>query len=147
MTQTSKLIIPGLGGLYAALEDWTLPLLRVMTGLWLVPHGWSKLSGGMPGTAEFFQSVGFSPGLLWAWLVALTEVVGGLFLAAGFLTRLVAIPIFIFLITAAFFHSAQGFMWNNGGLEYPLFWAVAALIFLVRGGGKASVDSMIGKEF
>ena len=147
MTQTSKLIIPGLGGLYATLEEWTLPLLRIVTGLWLVPHGWGKLAGGMQGTADFFQSAGFSPGLLWAWMVALTEVVGGLLLAAGFLTRLVTIPIIVFLLAATSFHSGNGFMWSNGGFEYPLFWALAALIFLVRGGGKFSVDQAIGKEF
>jgi putative oxidoreductase len=147
VTQTSKLIIPGLGGLYAAIEEWTLPLLRIVTGLWLLPHGWSKLSGGLQGTADFFQSAGFSPGLFWAWMVALTEFFGGLFLAAGFLTRLVTIPIIIFLLAAASFHSSNGFMWSNGGLEYPLFWAVSAFIFLIRGGGKASVDRMIGKEF
>ena len=147
MAQTSKLIIPGLGGIYAAFEEWTLPLLRIVTGLWLIPHGWGKLSGGMQGTADFLQGVGFAPGVLWAWLIALTEVVGGLFLAAGFLTRLVAIPIVIFLITAAVFHSSNGFMWSNGGSEYPLLWAVAAFVFLIRGGGKASVDRAIGKEF
>jgi putative oxidoreductase len=146
VTQTSKLIVPGLGRLYVALEDWALLLLRIATGLWLVPHGWGKLFGGIQGTADFFQSAGFSPGLLWAWLVALTEVLGGLFLAAGFLTRLVAIPIIIFLLTAASFHSSNGFMWNNGGFEYPLFWALAAFVFLIRGGGRLSVDGAIGKE-
>lgn len=147
MAQRSRLIVPALGGLYAALGDIALTLLRLVTGLWLVPHGWYKLDGNMAAAAQYFSGLGFTPGLLWAWMVALTEFGGGLCLASGFLTRLAAIPIIVFMLTATVHHSVNGFMWNDGGFEYPLFWAVSALVFLVRGGGRYSLDRLIGREF
>jgi len=44
------------------------------------------------------------------------------------------------------FHSANGFYWNKLGFEYPLFWAIVVFYFLVRGGGKYSLDAVIGRE-
>jgi putative oxidoreductase len=41
----------------------------------------------------------------------------------------------------------NGFFWNQGGFEYPLMWATVVLVFLVRGGGKASVDSLLARSF
>jgi putative oxidoreductase len=76
----------------------------------------------------------------------LTEFVGGICLAIGLATRLVAIPIFIFLLTAVSYHSKNGFYWDRGGLEYPLMWAAVVLVFLVHGGGKASADHLIGRS-
>lgn len=34
-----KLLIPAFGSIYAALTPLCEPLLRVVTGLWLIPHG------------------------------------------------------------------------------------------------------------
>lgn len=121
-------------------------MLRAVTGLWLLPHGIPKLAGGVSGTAEMLASSGYVPGLFWAWAIALTEVVGGTLLAIGLLTRLAAAAIVIFMITAAVYHSPNGFLWGEGGWEYPAMWATAALVFLVRGGGRLSVDRAIGRE-
>jgi putative oxidoreductase len=41
----------------------------------------------------------------------------------------------------------NGFFWTNKGFEYPLMWGIAALFFLIRGGGAYSVDRAIGREF
>lgn len=145
-TPQSNLVIKPLAPVYAAAEPYMLPMLRIVTGLWLLPHGWPKVTGGAAGTAEFLESVGYAPGIFWAWAIGLTEVIGGLLLAAGFLTRLAAFAIFIFMINAAIFHSQNGFLWGQGGWEYPAMWAALALVFLVRGGGYLSVDRAIGRE-
>ena len=39
-----------------------------------------------------------------------------------------------------------GFFWNKSGLEYPLLIGAVALVFLIRGGGKYSIDRAIGRE-
>ena len=55
-----KLIIPGLGGVYDRLSDYSWPLIRFAAGAMLVPHGWAKLfDGGLAGTAEFIAKVTF----------------------------------------------------------------------------------------
>jgi putative oxidoreductase len=144
-TTQSNLIIKPLAPVYAAAEPYVLPLLRVITGLWLLPHGIPKI-GSFGGTAEFLGGLGYHPGWFWTLVVILTEVVFGLMLAAGVLTRLAALFIFIHMLNIIAFHWGNGFSWSDGGWEYPGMWAVAALVFLVRGGGNLSVDRALGRE-
>ena len=42
----SRLIIPGLGGIYDGLGSLAYPFLRFCFGAFFVPHGWSKIIGG-----------------------------------------------------------------------------------------------------
>lgn len=132
--------------------SWTI--VRVTTGLILVPHGAQKLfgwfgGGGLNGTAQFFeQSLGLYPGLLFAGVAGLTEFAGGLLLALGFLTRLSALAVVALMGYAAFaVHLGNGFFWTNGGYEYPLLWGLIALALVLRGGGAWSVDNAIGWKY
>lgn len=139
----TPLILLQLRRVYDALDPWTLPLLRIVSGMAMAMHGWVHVNADMNATAAYFEGEGFVPGVFWAWAVTLTEFVGGICLALGLATRIVAVPIFIFLLTAVFYHSKNGFYWDQGGFEYPLMWAVVVFIFLVKGGGKASVDALL----
>ena len=146
-------IIRPLDSLYNALEPFALPMIRVTSGLLLVPHGCQKLFGWFGGTGleaagQGFASMGFAPGHFWAALVALTEVAGGLCLALGLLTRPAAAAIAIFMAVAVVqVHWPNGFFWTDKGFEYPLLWGIVALAFVIRGGGRYSVDALIGHEF
>lgn len=146
-------IVPWLGRLYDALSPLALPMIRVTAGLLLLPHGAQKLFGwfggkGLEGTAQYFATQGFEPGYFWALLVALTEFVGGSLLALGLLTRPVAAMIAGFMAVAVFQqHWPNGFFWTNKGFEYPLLWGVVALAFVLLGGGRYSLDALIGREF
>ncbi len=119
-------IIPLLGPLYDALSPLAMPMIRITAGVLLLPHGCQKLFGwfggkGLPATAEYFASSGFEPGYFWALAVAFTEVVGGLCLALGFLTRPAAAAIAGFMATAVVqAHWPNRFFWTNKGFEYPL---------------------------
>ena len=144
-TPRSNLVVGQLAPVYAAAEPYALPLLRVVTGLWLLPHGLPKI-GNFGGTAEFLGGLGYYPGWFWTLVAILTEVVFGLMLAVGFLTRLAALIIFIHLLNVFAYHWSNGFLWPEGGWEYPGLWATAVLVFLVRGGGHLSVDRAIGRE-
>lgn len=123
------------------------PALRATVGLLLVPHGYAKLFGGLQGTADFFASVGYEPAFALALTVGLVEFVGGLMLALGLLTRPVALAVAVFMANAVLFHAGNGFLWTQGGYEYPLMWGIAALFFAVRGGGRVSLDRLLGREF
>jgi putative oxidoreductase len=155
MTDTTiaanSLVVPGLGRIYAALSPLTLPLLRVATGLLLMPHGAQKLfgalgGGGLAGTGQFFESIGYVPGVFWALVVGIVEFFGGFAIAVGFATRIAATLAFVVLVNAALFHLPNGPFAGNGGYELALLWAVAALVFAVRGGGTLSVDRALGRE-
>jgi len=146
MPDSSRLIIPALGGLYHALAPVTEPLIRLVAGLSLAAHGYAILFGNHAAFADFFEDAGFAPGMLWVWVIGLTQFVGGIFLGLGLLTRVVAVPILVFLLTAVVYHWQFGFYWDIKGFEYPLFWAIVVFHFLVRGGGPRSLDALIGRE-
>ncbi len=150
----TQLFIPGLAGLYKAGTCIAYPLIRITVGLFLMPHGAQKLFGmfggyGIAGTGEFFGTqLGLNPGWLWALVVGLVEFVGGLALVLGFLTRPAAAAVVVVMAVAVFrVHMANGYFWNNGGYEYPLMWGLMALAVFFKGGGQASIDRKIGREF
>lgn len=146
MYQANRLVFPLLGRVYDALAPATEPMIRVIAGLALAMHGYPKLFGATAANAAFFAKAGFHPPLFWAILAGSTEFIGGLCLAAGLFTRLVSAPILIFLLVAVSYHAPNGFYWNRLGFEYPLFWAIVVFHFLVRGGGRWSLDALIGRE-
>ena len=150
-TQTRP-IIPALGSIWSTLKPLSPVIVRITTGLLLVPHGAQKLFGafggyGLEGTAGWLESIGFVPGYFFALAIGLLEFVGGLMLTVGFLTRPVAAAILFFMAVAVSTHLPAGYFWNEGGFETPLMWGLLALSVLIQGGGKFSVDHKIGREF
>jgi len=150
-TTAPRPYVPAFSKIYAAFDPIALLLLRVTLGLTLFPHGCQKLFGWFGGAGfekftGFFDKMGWHPAAFWVALVALTEIVGGLLLAFGFLTRFAAAAILIFMINAIWATSAKGFFWTQGGMEYSLLIGVVALVFLIKGGGRYSIDHAIGRE-
>lgn len=146
--------IPRLGSLWANLEPATYALMRVVTGGVLFLHGAGRLRiidiGGptVESTARFNSSLGFEPGLLWSYYITGLELVGGLLLVLGLLTRPVALLFTGFLIVATFYVTPRfGFWSRDGGVEYAALLLVLILSILVRGGGAYSLDRRIGREF
>jgi putative oxidoreductase len=145
--QQPRLFIPALGVLYRTFAPITEPLIRVVAGGSLAIHGFPILFGDKAIAAKFLESVGFHDGLFWSYIVGGVEFFCGLFLALGLLTRLVAGPIIGFLLIAIVtYHWQYGFAWESRGIEYPLFWSIVVFHFLVQGGGRWSLDALIGRE-
>ena len=93
MQQQPRLLIPALGANYRTFAPITEPLIRVVAGGSLAMHGYTILFGDIGAAAKFLESTGFQNGLFRAYVVGAVEFVCGLFLALGFLTRVVAAPI------------------------------------------------------
>jgi putative oxidoreductase len=146
------LYVPALGGIYSSLDGLVEPLLRVFVGLMLMPHGAQKLfgmfgGGGISGTAQFFENSGYAPAVFWVVVVGLTELVGGFAIAVGLFTRLAAALAFIEMaVLVLIHHMPNGFFVTKGGYEFALLWGIALFYFLIRGGGRYSIDAQIGKE-
>lgn len=89
----------------------------------------------LPGTAQFFESIGL-PGPL-AYLVFAAEAVGGIALVLGVQTRWSALALVPVALGAAWAHAGAGWLFTNpgGGWEYPLFLAVATLAQSLLGDG------------
>jgi putative oxidoreductase len=147
----AKPLVPALAPLTETLSPYAEPALRATAGLLLVPHGAQKLFGwfggyGLEATSNFFAAkLGLPPSL--ALLAGLIEFAGGLMLAAGLATRAVSLLVAGVMAVAVFHvHLANGLFWTQGGIEYPLLWGVVALAFAVKGGGRYSLDAIIGRE-
>lgn len=151
-TDTNPLLLPALRPAYATLSHVADAVLRVAAGAFLVPHGAQKLfgwfgGGGLAGTGQFFETqLGYSNGLLVALAVGSVEVFGGLALALGLGTRLAAAAVAVLLAVASTVHLPIGFFWTSGGWEYPVLWSILALSYAVKGGGRYSLDRLIGRE-
>ena len=101
---------------------------------------------GVEATGQFFAGKLGLPASF-ALLAGLIEFFGGLALALGLLTRPAAALVFGMMAVAVVqVHLANGFFWTNMGYEYPLMWGILALSFVVRGGGRYSMDAAIGRE-
>jgi putative oxidoreductase len=69
-------------------------------------------------------------------------------LAIGLFTRPVALAIAIEMLVISFdVYWPNGFFAGTRGYEHTLLWGLIALAIAARGGGKQSVDALIGKEF
>jgi putative oxidoreductase len=152
-SQPTRPLVPVLGRLEQALSPFAEPLLRLIAGLMLVPHGAQKLFGwfggyGLEGTGQFFASkLGLEPGILMAGLAGSVEFFAGLALAIGLLTRPAAGAVaFMMVVAIATAHWNAGFFNTNGGYEFALLWGVVAAFYVVRGGGRYSIDRLIGRE-
>lgn len=151
-----KLLIPALNPIYTALNPLLDPLLRIITGLWLIPHGAQKLFGwnagpnqpvGFDALSQAFEKYLHLPGVFGP-LAALIEFVGGILLVLGLLTRPAATIVFVELLIAFItVHLPNGFFADAHGFEYVLMWTALAGVVAVRGGGRFSVDALIGREF
>jgi len=89
----------------------------------------------LPGTAEFFVSIGL-PAFL-AYVVFAMEAVGGMLLVLGVGTRYVAAALIPILLGAAWAHAGNGWVFSapNGGWEYPLFLTLTAFVQVLLGDG------------
>lgn len=151
-TSERAYVLPALGRAYAAMGEFAEAGLRIAAGLFLVPHGAQKLFGlfggyGVEATGQFFETqLGFANGFLAALAAGSVETFGGLLLALGLLTRPAAAAIAALLLVAMTVHVPNGFFWTDGGWEYPVLWAAVALVFVVKGGGRFSLDRLVGRE-
>jgi putative oxidoreductase len=148
---TTRLIIPGLAGLYQTVSPYSYALVRFVAGAILVPHGYTKLFvSGVQGVADHVvTALGLPMPLAWAYLLGVLECFGGAALAVGLLTRPLALMLTIEFTIITFWHSGNGFAFSSphGGYEYPLVLTVVYAAIFFRGAGRCSIDRMIGKEF
>lgn len=124
--------------------DLGLLWMRVLIGLGIMTHGYPKIFGGkMEGFTNLTADLGFPIPGFFAWLAALTELVGGLLIAIGAGSRIIALLLFGTMFVAAFMqHGGDPFNEREMALLYMTF--AGTLIF--TGPGKYSVDSMIVRQ-
>lgn len=120
--------------------DVGLLVVRLWFGVVLaMGHGYGKVTDLSKMTASVARHGLPMPAVLGA-VASFSELVGGLMIAVGLLTRLAALPVIGTMLVAAFqVHAADPFARK----ELALCYAVAALAVLVAGPGRYSLDALL----
>ena len=146
---------------------WNIGLLLLrFTGLYLAfGHGHMKIASLMHGEAGGFidaiTAMGLPQPVLFAWLAACAEFIGGILVFVGFLTRIAAAFAAIDLCVAAIgAHHAHLQFLNAVGIytvspdtlktwgkpELAIVYALAMLCLVFCGAGRISIDGMIRRR-
>ncbi|GHD98139.1 DoxX family membrane protein [Streptomyces alanosinicus] len=133
-------------------RDLGLLLLRLGTGGVLAAHGAQKLfgwfgGGGLEGTGQFMESVGYAPGRVSATAAGLAETGGGTLLALGLATPAAGAAAAGAMAGAAAVHLPSGFFAQGGGYEYAASLGLAAAGLAIAGPGRLSLDHALGHVF
>jgi putative oxidoreductase len=145
----TKLIFPALAGLYQSFSPYSYAFMRFATGAILLPHGIQKLltvpiSRFAPNIAA--KGLPFAEAL--AYLTYFAESVAAACLAIGLFTRIAAATIgFEMLVIVCLFQWQFGYFWTVRGYEFALLWLLLCIGIFFKGGGRYSIDRLIGKEF
>jgi putative oxidoreductase len=111
-----------------------------------VAHGAQKVLGSWegPGFSKFISFPApypfMKPSWLWMGAAAISELVGGVLMFFGLLTRVGAFFLACTMLVAVIGVHWPIFFASNKGFEYPLALLAMCLALLISGGGIASVD-------
>jgi putative oxidoreductase len=127
-------------------EGTVVTMLRITAGIIFIAHGAMKLAD-IPGTAQSFASMGIPAPQYAVYLAIAGELLGGLGLAVGLLTRVAAFgPLCVMLVAIIAAHLPHGLFAKNGGFEYPLILGLVALFFVAHGAGAFSLDGLLERS-
>ena len=107
-----------------------------------VLSGVAKLGAGYEGTQGYMEAMGVSGGLLPVVIAA--EILGGLAVASGFLTRWAALGLAVFSVLSAFlfhFQLADQMQFINFFKNIAI--AGGFLVLAAHGAGKFSIDGLV----
>ena len=124
---------------------WVTVPIRLGLGVIFAGHGLQKVLGSFngPGLAKFTSFPApfpfMKPAWFWMGAAAFAELIGGVLVILGLLTRVGAFLLFCTMLTAII-----GVHWPNfflpAGIEYALALLAMSLALLISGGGMASLD-------
>ena len=132
-------------------------IARIVLGIVILPHGLQKLVGafggyGFSNTIGYFTSTGIP--VIIAFLIIMAESFGSLGLITGFLSRFSAFGISLNMLGAIILvHLPNGFFMNwigqqqGEGFEFHILALGLALLVMIFGGGKWSIDKLISDRF
>lgn len=128
--------------------DFPSMFIRLAVGCIFLSEGLQKvILPGITGTGRFAK-IGFSKPAFWAYFTASFEIVCGILILLGLLTRLAAIPLLIIMVTAFVTTkipvlTEKGFWSFAHGYRTDFAMTLLLLYLVIYGGGKYSIDKKI----
>ncbi len=124
--------------------------VRVIVGTIMVAHGLQKVQAGPANFGAFLGQIGVPLPTLMGYVVTFVEVVGGILLIVGLLSRLAALLLTMDLVVAVLLVKVNvGFLsppQGGAGAELDLALVAGFLVILLAGPGRLSVDHALGYE-
>lgn len=121
-----------------------LALMRIVVGLFMIYHGWEvfdKAAMNVYAGWDNFKNNSF--GVTLAYIGKTAELIGGICLTIGFMTRLACIILAGTMLYITFV-LGHGKIWYED--QYPFLFVLLAAIFFFVGPGSWSVDKWINRE-
>lgn len=127
--------------------DTALLVFRSVVGAVFVAHGAQKLfQFGLTNVIDGFAKSGIPYPEVMGPLVAYLELVGGVALIVGILTRLVAFGLACDMIGAIMFVHLRNGLFLPNGFEYPLVLLAGCFALILMGAGGISFDGMFSRR-
>ncbi|MDQ8145417.1 MAG: DoxX family protein [Gemmatimonadota bacterium] len=128
--------------------DLGLLVIRLAAGVTFAAHGAQKVFvSGVGAVTEGFGGMGLPMAGVIATLVSFGELLGGIALLAGFLTRIAGAGLTIIMLGAiVHVHLKNGFFASDGGIEFVLVLAACAAGLALTGPGRFSIDRWRGLD-
>jgi len=123
------------------LNDVVFMGLRSAIGIIFILHGYSKI--GNDGFASWLPSLGIPSEF--QLLIAMAELIPGILLIIGVLSRISASVISIVMVGAIFHVKSAVSITGEGGIELDLILLAVALVIIVVGPGRISLSQVIKK--
>jgi putative oxidoreductase len=143
--------------LLATSNEWQWTLLRLAAGVMILPHGLQKTVGmfggqGFSKQMAYFTGVEHIPAVI-AFLAIMAELLGGIGLIVGFLTRIAAFGLLCNMVIGAMIvNLPNGFFMNwsgrqkGEGFEFHILAASMAIVLISKGAGAFSIDRAVAKS-
>ena len=122
------------------LNDVVFMGLRSVVGVIFILHGISKFN---PGFAENLPNMGLPAEMQIP--IALAELVPGILLIIGILSRLSAALISVIMLGAIFMIKGASSITGKGGVEFDLILLAASIVIMIAGPGRISLAQAIKK--
>jgi putative oxidoreductase len=108
-------------------------ILRIICGAFFIPHIYAKFF--VPEALGFFVAAKFKPPAFWMYLSCVIEIGLAIGLIMGIYPTYVGAvaAIHLAVATIAVYRVTGKWLWNIGGCEYPLFWAICCVTVALHG--------------
>ena len=129
---------------------WSIAFLRIFLGIVFAYHGALRLfvPQNLSGSIVYFTQVGIPYANFSVYLFGIIELVGGLLLFFGLLTRWAAFIIALEMIYIFFnVHLKNGFLVSSNGYEFVLVIIAGLVVILASGAGKIALGKMFKNKF
>jgi putative oxidoreductase len=127
--------------------DLALLVLRLAVGFSFFMHGYQKVFGtGVGGVTQGFTRMGIPLPEVAAPFIAFLELVGGIALMLGVLTRVAAFLLTCDMAVATtLVHMKNGYL-GQGGMELTFLLGMMALAVALAGAGPISIDAAMARR-